>query len=135
MFYPDEYLLGIRLFERGDYFESHEVWESLWNQTAGVDRDFYQGLIQVAVALCHYCNGNMRGGGELYRRATGRLERYRPRHRGLDVDRFLADLGRCFAPVLAADAEHPVPFDASLVPCLALDPPPDHWPPVPMDPD
>ena len=33
--YDPRYLAGIVLFNRGDYFEAHEVWEDLWMETAG----------------------------------------------------------------------------------------------------
>ena len=44
--YDPRYLAGILHFNRGDYFEAHEVWEDLWHDKAGPDRRFYQGLIQ-----------------------------------------------------------------------------------------
>ena len=31
--YDPRYLAGIVLFNRGDFFEAHEVWESLWMET------------------------------------------------------------------------------------------------------
>ncbi|WP_342555323.1 DUF309 domain-containing protein [Paenibacillus sp. FSL R7-0652] len=43
-----------------DYFECHEVLEELWLEC---DRDpLYKGLLQIAVGLYHYRNGNYRGG-------------------------------------------------------------------------
>ena len=59
--YDPRYLAGIVLFNRGDYFEAHEVWEALWMETFGEEKRFYQALIQAAVGLCHFCNGNLRG--------------------------------------------------------------------------
>ena len=52
--YEPRYLAGIVLFNRGDYFEAHDVWELLWQETFGEDRPFYQGLIQAAVGLCQW---------------------------------------------------------------------------------
>src|SRR4051794_6508369 len=46
--YDPRYLAGILFFNRGDFFEAHEAWESLWMDTAGPDKTFYQGLIQAA---------------------------------------------------------------------------------------
>src|SRR6266404_7370062 len=65
--YDPRYLAGIVLFNRGDFFEAHEVWESLWMDTAGEEKRFYQALIQAAVGLLHFCNGNIRGAVKLYR--------------------------------------------------------------------
>src|ERR1700730_2795771 len=88
------YLAGIVLFNRGDFFEAHEVWESLWMEPAGADRAFYQGLIQAAVGLCHFCNGNVRGAVKLYRSSRDYLNRYGARHLGLDLDDFWAQMDR-----------------------------------------
>jgi hypothetical protein len=61
MDYDVRYLGGVRFFNDGDFFEAHEVWEGLWLETSGPERRFYQGLIQAAVALYHFGNGNLRG--------------------------------------------------------------------------
>ena len=42
--YDPRYLAGIVLFNRGDYFEAHEVWEELWADSHGTERKFHQGL-------------------------------------------------------------------------------------------
>ena len=59
--YDTRYLAGIGHFNRGEYFEAHEVWEGLWRDCAAADRLFYQSLIQAAVALYHWSNGNRVG--------------------------------------------------------------------------
>ena len=33
--YDRRYLAGVVLFNRGDFFEAHEVWEDLWMNCAG----------------------------------------------------------------------------------------------------
>ena len=40
-------------FNRGDYYEAHDVLEDLWLEEHGPDRSYYQGLIQLAGALVH----------------------------------------------------------------------------------
>jgi predicted metal-dependent hydrolase len=43
---------GARHFDRGEFFEAHEVWEELWKvATDPTERTFLQGLIQVAAAF------------------------------------------------------------------------------------
>ena len=82
--YPEQYLEGLRLFNAEDFFESHEVWEEIWAEHFGPSRKFYQGLIQAAVALHHFGNGNIRGAKKLYYGSRGYLESYRPKHLGLE---------------------------------------------------
>lgn len=97
------FLDGIDYFNRGEFFECHEVWEALWNQCAEGDRRFFQGLIQAAVALHHACQQNVVGARKLYRAAREKLLAYPAHYQGLDVTRFLKDLTACLAPVLGGD--------------------------------
>jgi hypothetical protein len=127
--YDPRYLAGIVLFNRGDFFEAHEAWEALWMDTAGPDKRFYQGLIQAAVALCHFCNGNVRGAAKLYHSSRDYMSRYGERHLGLDVAGFWRAMEGCFAELLAcAEPDRRVQPEEELIPTIALDPPPASWP-------
>ena len=63
--YDPHYLAGIEFFNQCDFFEAHEAWEELWTEYQGPSREFYQGLIQVAVCLHHFGNENIRGARKL----------------------------------------------------------------------
>jgi hypothetical protein len=122
--YDPLYLAGIEHFNVCDFFESHEVWEELWTEYRGDSRKFYQGLIQAAVGLYHFGNGNIRGAKKLYVSTRAYLEPYRPRHLGLDVDTFIGEFERCFAEVAASTEEFPqIEINAELIPEIHLDPP------------
>jgi predicted metal-dependent hydrolase len=97
---PDpRYLDGIERFNGGDYFDAHEVWEELWLDCPAFDRRFYQSLIQAAVALYHWGNGNLTGATRLFQSGRRYMSPYRPTYRGLDVDDFWARVhARIFAP-------------------------------------
>jgi predicted metal-dependent hydrolase len=127
--YDARYLGGILLFNEGDFFEAHEVWEALWLDSSGPARKFYQGLIQAAVALYHFGNGNLRGAAKLFHSSRDYLNAFGPRYLGLDLAGFAAQMDRCFAEVLAqADADRPRRPSEELIPVIALDPPPASWP-------
>ncbi len=129
MAYDPRYLAGIVLFNRGDFFEAHEVWESLWMDTAGDDKRFYQALIQAAVGLLHFCNGNSRGAVKLYKSSRDYMSRYASPHLGLDHQAFWLGMERCFAPLLAEpDATVKIAPVEDHIPEIALDPAPDEWP-------
>lgn len=115
------YLQGIEHFNRGEYFESHEVWEELWIQEAGEDRRFYQGLIQAAVALFHLENGNVIGSRKLVESSASYLQDYGPCHRGLDVLDFLDAVRRCFNENFATRAGGPGDLDSQPLICLRCD--------------
>ena len=117
------YLKGIAYFNACEFFEAHEVWEDLWKSYAGPLRLFYKGLIQAAVALHHFGNGNIRGARKLYHSTRGYLEPYRPWHRGLDLEKFLAEFERCFVEVTASQEEFPqIEIDPDTIPEIHLSP-------------
>lgn len=121
--YPALYLAGIEHFNACDFFESHEVWEELWTDYQGPSRKFYQGLIQAAVALYHFGNGNIRGARKLYHSTRGYLEPYGPLYMGLDLQKFLQEFERCFAEVAASQEEFPkIEIDPELIPEIHLAP-------------
>jgi hypothetical protein len=127
--YDPRYLAGVVCFNRGDYFEAHELWEDLWAEAAGADRRFYQGLIQAAVGLCHFCNGNLRGAVKLYHSSRDYLGRVEAPHLGLDVAAFRAGMERCFAELLASPApERSLAPAEELLPDIVLEPAPAQWP-------
>lgn len=94
--FDPQYLSGIKCFNRREYFESHEVWESLWVAEHGQARRFLQGMIQAAVSLHHLGRGNRRGANKLRRRSRDYLTAYEPFYWGLDVTGFLAAVDACF---------------------------------------
>jgi len=127
--YDPRYLAGIVLFNRGDFFEAHEVWEALWMETFSEEKRFYQALIQAAVGLLHFCNGNVRGAVKLYRSSRDYMARYASPFMGLNQGVFWQSMERCFAPLLAsAEPDRKItPVEAD-IPEIALDPAPEHWP-------
>jgi len=123
--YHPLYLKGIEYFNDCEFFESHEVWEELWADTQGSSRKFYQGLIQVAVALHHFGNGNIRGARKLYHSSRAYLEPYGPVFQGLSVAAFLEQFERCFVDVLASTEQFPkIEIVPDSIPEIHLDPPP-----------
>lgn len=78
---------GCRLFDAGEYFEAHEVWEDIWAEAGGARRAFLQCLIQVAVALHHASNQNWRGTRKLSASALGYLEKGRSDSKPIDLEK------------------------------------------------
>ncbi len=121
--YDPRYLEGIKYFNECEFFEAHEVWEDLWKDYSGPSRLFYKGLIQVAVCLHHFGNGNIRGARKLYRSSTGYLGEFRPRHIGLNVDKLLSELETCCGEILASEEEFPkIDIVPDLIPEIHLEP-------------
>jgi hypothetical protein len=118
------YYDGIQLFNEHEFFEAHEAWEDAWHMAVGVKHEFYQGMIQAAVALEHYTRSNPRGVLSLHRT-------YRPKFRnvpdlfmGLNVKKFLEGMEAVLRPVVTAN---PLPekggiqLDEARVPRIELE--------------
>lgn len=76
---------GVDQFNQGFFFECHDTLEELWSGVRGPARDFFQGLIQVAVAWYHLDGGNLAGAESLLERALKRFEGYPDRYFGFDL--------------------------------------------------
>lgn len=88
---PGQLLQGIREFNSREWFECHETVEDLWIGAEGEIRDFYQGIIQLAIALHHWRNGNYGGAVSLLEGGAGYLRRVTDRCQWVDVARLVAD--------------------------------------------
>ena len=86
---PDE-AIGVarELLGLGRPFAAHEVLEARWKAGPTDERDLWQGLAQVCVAVTHAARGNEVGAGRLFDRAADRLAAFAATGRwayGLDV--------------------------------------------------
>ena len=106
--------IGMKLFNSSQWYKSHDVFEEIWHETGGPERQLLQGILQVAVAQVHLENGNINGATILYGEALGRLKRLQLSDFGLDIEalskcvsrrlEFLQigkDLSGCSLPVLS----------------------------------
>jgi uncharacterized protein len=98
---------GVALFNGVRYWHAHEAWETVWRAADDDDRDFYQGLIQVAAGLLHVQRRNVRGARNKLEEGIAKLRRYEPAHRGIFVNeligqgrRLLDDLRAGYVPYL-----------------------------------
>lgn len=77
-------------FNRGQYYEAHDVLEALWLRERGRPNDrFYKGLIQLAGAFVHLQKGRLKPSDALFRLAEANLREYGACHERLDLGRVL----------------------------------------------
>ena len=80
---PEETLSRAReLVEAGRPFAAHEVLEARWKAGPDEERDLWQGLAQVCVAITHAARGNRTGAERLAERAGTKLAAYAATGRG-----------------------------------------------------
>lgn len=110
------------LFNRARYLAAHEVLDDLWEETEGEAADFYKGLIQAAICLHHWQEGNPAGARKLYQGHRRCLAAYLPRYRGVDVEAFLRSMQAALAPLLRSKSGEEPAFDEAARPLLLLEP-------------
>ena len=79
------FVIGMKLFNSCLWYKSHDVFEEIWHETGGSERQLLQGILQVAVAQVHLENSNLNGATILYGEALGRLKKYQLNNLGLDI--------------------------------------------------
>jgi predicted metal-dependent hydrolase len=99
------FLSGLDLIRRGEFFEAHEELELEWRAAEPAERDFFQGLVHVAVAWYQAGRGNRRGCERQLEKAARRLSSFAPEHQGVDVAAVLAQVERAQATVAAGSLE------------------------------
>jgi uncharacterized protein len=83
---------GLELIRGGRFFEAHEELELAWRAAAPAERDFFQGLVHVAVAWYQAGRGRPVATGRQLEKARRRLGPFVPEHRGVDVGAVLAQV-------------------------------------------
>jgi uncharacterized protein len=76
---------GLEEIRAGRYFAAHEELEEAWRAAAAEERDFFQGLVHVAVAWYQAGRGRPVATGRQLEKAARRLAPFAPEHRGVDV--------------------------------------------------
>ncbi|MBK5276178.1 MAG: DUF309 domain-containing protein [Desulfuromonadales bacterium] len=115
---PGQLLQGIREFNNREWFECHETVEDLWIGEEGEIRDFYQGLIQIAIALHHWQNGNFGGALSLLKGGAGYLSRVSEQCQWVDVVGLIADAGRMRAALEELGKERMEDLDPEQIPLI-----------------
>jgi len=87
---PQEFWQGVEQFNSGQFYACHDTLEALWIEASEPEKTFYQGILQIAVALYHLENRNWRGAVILLGEGSNRLGRYPSNFSGVDVDELLS---------------------------------------------
>lgn len=82
---PQEFWQGVEEFNQGEFYACHDTLEALWMEANEPEKSFYQGVLQLAVALYHLSNHNLRGAVILLGEGANRLRRYPPTFSEIDV--------------------------------------------------
>ncbi len=115
---PGQLLLAIRQFNEHEWFECHETLEDLWIGEEGEVRNFFQGILQVAIALHHWRNGNYGGAISLFNGGVTLLSRVSDACMWVDVAQLIADANRMREALEELGKERMGELDSVLIPRL-----------------
>ena len=101
----DAFKHGLDNIRAGRFFEAHEELERAWRAARPEERDFFQGLVHVAVAWYQAGRGRPVATASQLEKAARRLGPFAPTHRGLDVAGVLAQVERARARVASGSLD------------------------------
>jgi predicted metal-dependent hydrolase len=106
---------GLRLFNRGDYFEAHEALEDAWNEEGGPVRDLYRGILQIAVVYLHITRRNYEGAVKVYLRSQRWIKNWPDVCRGIQVEELRRNAETVMTDVKRLGRERIGSFDLNLL--------------------
>lgn len=113
---------GVELFNRGEFWESHEAWEQIWLRHREPARVFLQALIQLAAAYHQLHRGIRHGVAKHFNNAALKLGPFSGRFLGVDVDAVKEAIDRGQAEIERIGSAGILDFDRGLVCRIAFDP-------------
>jgi len=103
---PNEFWQGVEEFNSGQFYACHDTLEALWMDATEPEKTFYQGILQIAVALYHLGNSNLRGAIILLGEGIRRVDRYPSVYSGIDVDEFVIQSAELLKKLQQTDPEN-----------------------------
>jgi predicted metal-dependent hydrolase len=100
--------IGIEHFNAGRFFQAHEAWETAWHPAPEDERDFWQGMTQIAVGFTHYQRGNPKGAVTLLQRGARKIATYGDTYKGVPVAALAAAARKAAAAIERAGTTTPV---------------------------
>ncbi|MBV8887956.1 MAG: DUF309 domain-containing protein [Chroococcidiopsidaceae cyanobacterium CP_BM_RX_35] len=101
----EEFWQGVEQFNQGQFYACHDTLEALWMEAAAPERNFLQGVLQIAVALYHLGNQNWQGTVTLLGEGISRLRRYPAAYAEIDVDELLTSSATLLAALQQSGPE------------------------------
>jgi len=88
----DSFMQAVEEFNQEKFYQCHDSLEAIWVDSPEIDKRFYQGILQIAVACHHLSNLNLRGATILLGESIQRLRDYLPEYKQIDLSQLLEDV-------------------------------------------
>lgn len=120
---PADFWQGAAQFNRGRFYDCHDTLEALWMEAVEPQRSFFQGILQISVALYHLSNHNWRGATILLGEGIHRLHRFEPDYGGVGVTAVIDQAAAWLAALQRLGPDRAADLAANLAAGLAGDVP------------
>ena len=117
---PEQFWQGIEAFNQEEFYACHDILEAIWLESAELNRNFYQGILQIAVACYHLNHQNWQGAVTLLGEGIRRLHSYSPDWEGVNIDQLLDDSHQLLEELQKCGIEGFSEFQASAMPKVNL---------------
>ena len=76
---------GARAFNSQYFHKAHEIWEEIWNDSVGEEKQFVGGLVRIAAGYLKLAIGQQNGASKLLKSGCGILSNVDNLESGLDL--------------------------------------------------
>lgn len=84
-----EFWQGVEQFNQTNFYDCHDTLEAIWMDAIATEKNFYQGILQIAVGCYHLGNYNWRGAVTLLGEGIRRLSYFQPDHSDINVSQLV----------------------------------------------
>lgn len=95
---------AIAEFNQRQFYVCHDTLEAIWLEAEPTEKNFYQGILQIAVGCYHLQNQNWQGAVTLLGEGIRRLQTFQPQYQGVEIT---ALMEQSFALLTALQAIRP----------------------------
>ena len=76
---------AIAEFNQRNFYACHDTLEAIWLEAEPTEKNFYQGILQIAVGCYHLQNHNWQGAVTLLGEGIRRLQTFQPQYQGVQI--------------------------------------------------
>jgi predicted metal-dependent hydrolase len=81
---------AIDKFNQRKFYECHDLLEDIWFEVRDESRNFYQGLVHLAVGFYHLNDKqNVKGAIAQFEKSVVRLTPYSPKYKGIELENLI----------------------------------------------